>query len=90
VVLHCSFGVPIGLEGLVETFLRDGVRFVGVAGPDARSIEDLIDEIIVGDGSDPRRHILTASHPTQSLAEAVAFASGLTGEFAGEVQIVEV
>jgi hypothetical protein len=32
VVLHCRSGLPTNLEALVEAFIRDGVKFVGVLG----------------------------------------------------------
>jgi hypothetical protein len=90
VVLHCAAGEPKGLDALVETFLKDGVKFVGVVGKDASRIEDIIDEIVVGDGSDDSRFILTSSHESETLEEALEFARMLTGEYAGEVQLVEV
>jgi hypothetical protein len=90
VVLHCAAGEPKGLDVLVETFLRVGVKFVGVVGKDAARIEDIIDEIVVGDGSDGSRFLLTSSHEHETLEEALEFARMLTGEYAGDVQLIEV
>ena len=90
VVLHCPSGKPAGLDALVETFLKDGVKFVGVVGKDASLIEDIIDEILVGDGSDETRQILTSSHEDETIKEALEFVRTLTGEYAGEAQLVEV
>ena len=90
VVLHCTSGVPRGLKELVEAFIRDGVKFVGVVGESASSVEDLIDAMVVGDGRDASRYILTTSHPDETLAQAVTFAEQLTGDYAGAVQVVEV
>jgi hypothetical protein len=90
VVLHCASGVPKGLPALVEQFLADGVRYVGVVGQDAALTEDIIDECVVGDGTDESRYILTASHPNESVEEAMVFARRLTGDYEGEVQLVEV
>jgi hypothetical protein len=89
VVLHCTYGVPRGLPELVAAFIRDGVKYVGVVGQDAGLTEDIIDEQVVGDGSDEQRYILTASHENKSLEYALEFARNLTGEFEGEVQLVE-
>ena len=50
VVLHCPTGYHIGLDRLVEQFIADGVKFVGVVGHDCQLVEDLIDELVVGDG----------------------------------------
>jgi hypothetical protein len=88
-VLHCTYGVPKGLPELVDEFLRDGVKYVGVVGKDARLTGDIIDEHVVGDGSDASRYILTANHEGESLEYALEFARSLTEEFAGEVQLVE-
>ena len=90
IVLNCRSHRRPDLEPLVETFIRDGVKFVGVPGVDAAHVEDLIDELVVGDGSDPDRFILTSNHEDTSLDEAVEFARNLTGEYAGGVQIVDV
>ena len=90
VVLHCQSHVRPDLHDLVETFLQDGVKFVGVVGVDASLVEDIIDELVVGDGSDPNRFILTSGHENESVEEALAFARNLAGEYAGEVQLVEV
>jgi hypothetical protein len=88
IVLHCPTGYHEGLDQMVGQFVQDGVVFVGVVGQDCSKIEDIIDELVGSSGSDKGRFILTSSHPGESLAEAVEFASSLTGEYAGEVQVV--
>lgn len=75
------------LDILVEDFLRDGVDLVAVAGKDPAMVEDIIDELIVGDGSDPSRFINTTSH--DSLEEALGFAESWSIDMLGEVQLVE-
>jgi hypothetical protein len=90
IVLNCRSQSRAGLDDLVESFIRDGVKFVGVVGVDASHVEDIIDEIVVGNGSDTDRFILTSSHENGSLQDALEFARGLTGAYAGEVQVVEV
>jgi hypothetical protein len=74
---------------MVEQFIQDQVIFVGVVGEDCARIEDIIDELVVEDGSDESRFILTSSHPDESLSEAVEFALSLRAEYAGEVQVVQ-
>jgi hypothetical protein len=88
IILNCPNGYRSRLDDLVEQFIRDGVTFVGVVGKDCAKIEDLIDELVVGDGSRDY-DLLTSSHPGESVDEAISFARGLTGEHAGDVQIVE-
>jgi hypothetical protein len=89
IVLHCPDGYRMELDQLVERFIADGVRFVGVVGVDCQRIEDIVDELVVGDGSEPGRFILTSSHPNEILADAVAFARSLSDEFSGEPQVIE-
>lgn len=73
---------------MVDDWVKAQVVYVGVVGKDAAKMEDIIDELCVGDGTDPY-FMLTASHPNESLREAVEFAESLTGEHAGPVQVVE-
>jgi hypothetical protein len=89
IVLNCPKGLNDRIDRLVEEFIRDGVAFVAVVGEDCAKIEGIIDELVVGDGSDDTRDILTSSRPGVSLSQAVEFALSLTGEFAGDVEIVE-
>lgn len=89
VVLHCSTGYRMELDELVEQFIAEGVKFVGVVGADCARVEDIIDELVVGDGSDPNRFLLTSSHPDESLHDAIAFARSLSEEYPGEPQVIE-
>lgn len=89
VVLHCPTGYHMELDALVEQFLACGVKFVAVVGADCERVESIIDELVVGDGSDPERFILTSSHPGESVEEVVAFANSLSEEYPGAAQIVE-
>lgn len=89
IVLHCPHGNAPSLDALVERFIADGVKFVGVVGSDCGLVEDLIDEIVVGDGSQ-EYDLLTSSHRDESLEDAVEFAESLSGPYEGfKVQVVE-
>lgn len=74
---------------MVEAFIADGVALVAVAGVDCERIEDIIDELVVGNGSDTSRFILTSAHPGESLLEVVEFARSSISEPPGEPQVVE-
>jgi hypothetical protein len=89
IVLNCRAGYRLELDALVEQFLADEVRFVAIAGSDCSRVEDIFDELVVGDGSDESRFILTSSHPGESLEEVVEFACTAISEPAGEPQVVE-
>jgi hypothetical protein len=89
IVLCCPHGYRPRLDGLVEDFIRDGVVVVAVVGEDCSRVEDIIDELVVGDGSRDCG-LLTSSHPGESVAEAIEFVRGLTLELEGEeIEVVD-
>ena len=87
IVLFCPDGHRMGLEPLVEEFIKAGVIFVAVVGKDCTMVEEIIDELVVGDGS-RAYDLLTSSHPNESVDEALEFARSLSLNFAGPVQLV--
>lgn len=72
-VLHCPNGYDVRLDAMVEEFIRDGVVFVGVVGKDCEKVEEIIDELVVGNGG-RSYELLTSSHPDESIDEALEFA----------------
>lgn len=89
ILLRCSRGYKLELDGLVAAWIQEGVKYVGVLGVDASKIEDIIDELCVGDGSNPYP-MLTASHaPQETIDDAMSLAKQLSGGFVGEVRIVD-
>jgi hypothetical protein len=88
IVLHSIDGYRPEFDALVNGWVKAKVVYVGVVGKDAAKLEDVIDELCVGDGTNPY-FMLTASHPNESLREAVEFAESLKDEHAGPVQVVE-
>jgi len=87
IVLNCTAGYESKIDPLVERLIAGGLTYIGVAGRDCAKIEDIIDDIAVGDGSNPR-FVLTTSHPDESLEDVIQFALSLTGEHAGEVHVI--
>ncbi|HWV60782.1 MAG TPA: hypothetical protein VN034_09020 [Sphingopyxis sp.] len=59
------------LDAFVEQCLHDKVSIIAVVGADSVRIEDIIDEIVVGDGSDTSRFVCTTSDPDESLEEVL-------------------
>jgi phosphoheptose isomerase len=89
IVLHSTKGYRPELDELIEKFKANGVIFVGVVGVDASRMEDIIDELCVGNGTGTPYEMLTSAHEGESVEEAMNFANQLTGEFSGESQLVE-
>lgn len=90
VVLYTPRGIHGGVEAVAYQFVADGVKFVGCVGPNCEVVEDIVDWVAVEHGSPERNFILTSSHPNATVREAVEFALGLSEEYEGEVQVVEV
>jgi hypothetical protein len=75
IILHAPLAEPAQLESFVGACLADRVALIAIVGKDADKLEDLIDEIVVGDGSDQRRFIVTTSHRDESLDEVLDLVS---------------
>jgi hypothetical protein len=52
-------------------------------------VEDQIDDLIVADGSDEARFIVTSSHPGESFAEVYEFARMWSSDGDPSVQVVK-
>lgn len=78
VVLHAPHWKSPQLREFVEQCIQDGVVLVCVVGPDCSRVEDVIDELVVGNGDDPTRFINTTSHPRDSFDEVMLFAEEWT------------
>ena len=97
IVLHLQSTNRPGLDALIEEFMRDGVRYVGVVGPDCALVEDLIDWICLGpcDGARPSYDMLTAWHENDPLEVAIKVAAQISGDYQGhslgdQVQVVSI
>ena len=87
IVLHTPFADAAKVSPFVEDCLRDGVCLIAIVGKGCADAEDLIDTLIVGDGSDEDRFIVTSSHPGEPL-EAVLEMVQLWPQADGEGQQV--
>lgn len=68
--------------------LRDNVALIAVVGEGAARIEDIIDEPVVGDGSDNTRFVTTTSHANETVDEVLEFAGWWNDGRNQPVQIV--
>ena len=66
-ILHAPpWDAPV-LATFVEDCVRDGVVLVAVVGPDCQRVEDVIDELVVGNSPKAERFLNTTSHPDETL-----------------------
>ncbi len=61
------------LPDFVERCLADAVSLVAIVGPDCERLEDFIDSIIIGDGGNTDRFLVTTSHPHETFADVTKF-----------------
>ena len=71
VVLRSEVSDQAALAPFVEQCIQDGVSLLAIVGPGAAELENTIDGLIVGDGSDPNRFICTTSHPDDVFGDVV-------------------
>jgi hypothetical protein len=87
-ILHSPVSDEKLLKVFVEQCLADGVSLLAIAGPGSEALEELIDWLVIADGSDPSRFLCTTSHPSESLDEVLSMASAWDAEKGGEVDQV--
>ena len=89
--MHAPLWHSPKLEAFVEKCIQDKVVLVCVIGDDCVGVEEVIDELVVGDASEPSRFLITTSHPKESIAEVRAFAEAWTLDVdpASPVQVVK-
>lgn len=76
------------LAAFVEQCLARNVSLIAVQGEGCERIEDEIDWLIIGDGTDESRFITTSSHPCETLEEAVEFATAWWVNADGPTEVV--
>jgi hypothetical protein len=89
IVLQLPLSNPNLLEPFVEACLRDGVTLIAIVGEGAGKIESLIDELVVGDGSDRSRFIVTTFHPDETVEEVIEYARSWDEERGQPVELVK-
>lgn len=78
------------MEGFVQKCLCDNVGLVCVVGDDCERVHDVIDEIVVGDGSATSKYLTTTWHADETLADVQAFAEAWTVEGDEHAKVEEV
>jgi hypothetical protein len=71
IILHSPVSNEAALASFVEQCLDNGVSLIAIVGPGSVELENQIDLLIVGDGSNPDRFICTTSHPDDTHDDVV-------------------
>lgn len=89
IVLQLPLSDPDLLEPFVEACIRDGVVLIAIVGEGASKMDDMIDELVVGDGSDSSRFIVTSFHTNGTVEEVVEFARSWEEKLGQPVELVK-
>jgi hypothetical protein len=90
IVLELPMSDGALLPAFVENCLVRNVSLIAVLGDGCERVEDEIDWLIVGDGSDDSRFITTSSHPGETLGQVVEFATMWWVNADGPTEIVRI
>ena len=71
ILLHAPVSDEALLEPFVEQCLQDQVSIIAVWGAGSERLEDIIDEMVVGDGAQNERFVCTSSHPDEPLEDVL-------------------
>lgn len=71
VILHSPVSDERLLSDFVEQCIHDQVSLIAIVGPGCARLEDVIDLLIVGDGSDLTRFVCTTSHPNEPFEDVM-------------------
>lgn len=88
IVLALPISDKASLATFVEQCVARNVSLIAVQGEGCARIEDEIDWLIVGDGTDDSRFITTSSHPGETLEEALEFATAWWVSADGPTEVV--
>jgi hypothetical protein len=88
IVLQLPLSNPDLLDDFVEACIRDGVVLIAIVGEGASKVDDIIDELVVGHGSNPDRFITTSFHPDETLKEVMEFARMWERDLGQPVELV--
>ncbi|WP_216825774.1 hypothetical protein [Ruegeria sp. EL01] len=89
-ILHSPISDGLQLEQFVERCLKEKASLLAIFGTDCSGLEDLIDDIVIGDGSDADRFLCTTSHPDEALEDVLSFAQKWEADDAGEIHQVRI
>jgi hypothetical protein len=89
IVLHSLQGYRPELDAIVAQWMQECVKYVGIIGVDASRIEDIIDDLCAGDGSDSYFMVTVSHSPDETLQDAIFLAEQISVEQADGVCVVE-
>ena len=87
ILLHSPVSNREALVNFVEQCLRDEVRLIAITGEGANALELEVDLLVIGDGNDDSRFLVTSAHEHETFDEALEFAAGWFCERDGVLEV---
>jgi hypothetical protein len=87
-ILHAPVSNEALLERFVETCLAERVSLLAIFGPASDALEEQIDWLVIGNGSQPNRFLCTSSHPNEPLDEVLMMVDAWDDGEGGAIQQV--
>jgi hypothetical protein len=84
-ILHSPLSDETSLEAFVETCLAQNVSLIAVVGLGSAELEELIDEIVVGNGNNGNRFVTTTSHPNETFEDVLSFVRAWNADEGGMI-----
>lgn len=72
-IVACENGRTLEVEQVLADLVKKDPKWIAIVGDDCILLENICDEMIVGDGTGPARDIVTTSHPEESAEEVTAW-----------------
>ena len=89
IVVYSLSGLSRDIFELTRQFMAEGVKFVVVVGRDASELEEVIDRVCIGDGTDPYEMLTASLEACEGVAEAINLANSMSDEYGHSVHVVE-
>ena len=90
IVLVSRNGYDQKHDGLLQSLIDRRVVLFCAVGQDCERWEEAMDELVVGPNGDGDRLVTTTSHPGESVAEVIEFATQWHLDESSDVEIIEV
>ena len=84
-ILHSPLSDETCLKAFVEKCLTENASLIAVVGLGSAKLEELIDEIIVGNGEDRSRFVCTTSHPNETFEDVLSFVTAWNADEGGTI-----
>ncbi len=89
IVVHSTSGLDRDISDLARGWVSEGVKFIVVVGRDASELEEAIDWVCIGDGTDSYEMLTASLGAEEGISDALELAATISDEYGESTSIVE-